>query len=495
MNLLFRVLRATRCRSTHHKLALDALRHLRHADAARWRALFLQQHEPLLIGAKAPDDSFKDFRNHVLHVGQNGWGGACQAARLWYGRTVGSLRKNDWVNSAYAAGVLSHYYTDPWMPFHTGQSPRENDIHRATEWSVTCSYDSLLERLDESGYAAQVEEPCGDDWLEAMVTAGAERSHRHYQSLVERYDFAQGAKNPPAGLDDECRRFLSELLGDAIVGFARILDRALTEAAVEPPDVDLSLDTLFATLSVPIRWIAKKLADASERRLVEAMFAEWQANGRVEKTLPADDRAIRDLVAAEFPHPSAKRATPSPTASQTPPQTPATPIAADPTTTNGDVARQRTPADAASDATRFHLEPSDDVVDAPSIGPKTAQRLAPLGIRKVADLLAADPQRTANRLDVRHVDAKTVRDWQDQARLVCRIPGLRGHDAQILVACDYREPPRVAEADEDELTAAAIRFANSPDGQRTLRSSAPPDRAEVAGWIRRAAAARELRAA
>lgn len=44
MNLLFRVLFAAHCRSTHHKLALDALRHLECPRAERWRSLFLKHY-------------------------------------------------------------------------------------------------------------------------------------------------------------------------------------------------------------------------------------------------------------------------------------------------------------------------------------------------------------------------------------------------------------------------------------------------------------------
>ncbi|MGL4550884.1 MAG: zinc dependent phospholipase C family protein, partial [Gemmataceae bacterium] len=119
MNLLFRVLFAHGCRSTHHKLAMDALCHLRGDKAEKWRNLFLDQHAAYLGGAKAPDAVFKDFRNHVLHVRDGFWGGAPAAAAKWYAATVEALRKENWKAAAYNAGVLSHYYTDPFMPFHT----------------------------------------------------------------------------------------------------------------------------------------------------------------------------------------------------------------------------------------------------------------------------------------------------------------------------------------------------------------------------------------
>src|SRR5262245_59529730 len=69
MALLFRVIFSTACSSTHHKLALDALRHLRGPETEAWTNLFLKHYETYLEGSKAPDNTFKDFKNHVLHVG------------------------------------------------------------------------------------------------------------------------------------------------------------------------------------------------------------------------------------------------------------------------------------------------------------------------------------------------------------------------------------------------------------------------------------------
>ena len=50
---------------------------------------------------------------------------------------------------------------------------------------------------------------------------------------------------------------------------------------------------------VPIRLIARRIADVQERRLVERMYDELLATGTVEENLPPDDRAVRDLHVAE----------------------------------------------------------------------------------------------------------------------------------------------------------------------------------------------------
>ena len=130
MSLLFRVVYAAHCRGTHHKLALNALNLLDGPESARWRNLVLKHYDAYLLGSKAPDTRFKDFYNHVLHVEQDDWGGAPEATRLWFYRAVETLKKRHWVNGIYALGALTHYYSDPIQPFHTGQSEAENNIHR-----------------------------------------------------------------------------------------------------------------------------------------------------------------------------------------------------------------------------------------------------------------------------------------------------------------------------------------------------------------------------
>ena len=93
---------------------------------------------------------------------------------------------------------------------------------------------------------------------------------------------------------------------------------------------------------------------------------------------------------------------------------------------------------AAEDEPRLYLTAEQDVVDAPSIGPKTAARLNAVGIDTVDDLLKAHPIALAARLNDRHFTEETIAEWQDQARLVCAVPGLRGTGAQLLTGAGYR---------------------------------------------------------
>lgn len=299
MTLLFRIIYAAHANGTHHKLALDALRTLEDANAEKWRRLFLAHAEIYMQGAKAPDKEFKDFKNHVLHVDDDYWGGAPEKAESWYAMLVRALREENWSEAVWCAGILSHYYTDPIHPFHTAQSEAETNIHRAVEWSISKSYDSLRAG-GLKGRALPLAEPVsGDDWLKDMVIAGAETSNRYYETLIANYDFARGVVEPPEGLNAVCRECIGELLVYAACGFGRILDRAFDEAGVAPPDVPLTAETVLAALKIPVKWVTRKMGDAEERRRVEAMYDELQQTGRVDETLAEDDRAIRDLYGKE----------------------------------------------------------------------------------------------------------------------------------------------------------------------------------------------------
>src|SRR5262245_28814069 len=251
MNLLYRIVYAAHANGTHHKLALDALARVQGTDAERWQNLFLQHAKTYLDGSKAPDNEFKDFKNHVLHVRDEYWGGAPEKAEEWYGVLLEKLRANAWSEAVYAAGVLSHYFTDPFHPFHTGQTEAENAIHRACEWSINRSYDALAALGRERFAASTIDVPRGVNWLKEMVCLGAETSNKQYEKLIAHYDIHRGVADPPAGLDETSRALVAELIMQASTSFGRVLQRAFKESGVEAPAVSLTAEAFLATLQIP----------------------------------------------------------------------------------------------------------------------------------------------------------------------------------------------------------------------------------------------------
>jgi hypothetical protein len=677
MSLTLNLIFASKAKSTHHMLALDALRHLRGAGAEKWRDLFLSYFANYLQGAKAPDDEFKDFKNHVLHVSDNFWGGAVNAAKNWYGHLLCELRAKNWSEAAYCAGVLSHYYTDPLMPFHTGQSEAEGAVHRAAEWSITKSYETLRDILIERlGGWPDVELTEGDNWLRDAMHAGAELAHAHYDFLIDHYNLDRGVKNPVAGLDEPSREILAQLLGYAAVGFGRVLEKAIAEAGVSAPAIKVGPQAFFSTLAAPMGAVAKKFSDQKERAQILAMYDEYVATGKCVITLPEDDRVVRANYAKEvlkvplsqldaeksrkpglqFGSGEAPRfvtiAKPMPKLAAAPKHAPLTKpsvsegiatepslVAVTPAREQGELAAQesavsesadagvelaaavgvptrrsikqmasqlhqkvtpkvkaaaagvtsgvamgvsslvrkmkakpkpavnpeksltvnsssekssgikttettffrsmldrftskaksdeqkwtkvgksekqdetgidfqpaqrsvgqqavKAPAVSPSDSTlKFYLDLSASVEDGPSIGPKMAARMAKIGVKSVNDFLRADPMQLGAKLGFNATASEKIKDWQDQARLVCRVPNLRGHDAQILVACGIREAKNLASSNAAALTKQAIEFARGSEGQRLLRGASMPDADEVRDWIAWAQSARSLKAA
>lgn len=550
MSLLHRVLFAWKCKNSHHKLALEALNHLQNDNAQMWSNLFIKNIETYLAGSKAPDTEFKDFRNHVLHVRDNYWGGAIVSTQKWYERTVAALAQKDWKEAIYSAGVMSHYYTDPIQPFHTAQSEEEGKIHRAAEWSMNKAFEEMQQLLvDELGGYPDVVVPSGNEWLGTMVRQGAELSNKHYETVIDHYDLAKGVKNPPAGLDREIKICIAQMIGHAAVGYARILDRAILEAKVKPPRTSVSLHGMLATMTIPIFWVTKKMADGKERAAVKAMYNEVQKTGRVDKTLPEDDREIRKLHAKEVlkvsleeldkremretgtkhvdesprSKPKVKKVKPAKTQPENAKVEPNAPVTNKPIVKNKvtigkrDAAasgafKDRSMAPVASPAPRtenrpvasadqdrgqrrFYLELHEPVEEAPSIGPKTARRLAKIGIKTVEEFLSTPAKEIADKLNIRHFPKETIEEWQVQAELAVRIPGVRGHDVQILAGIGVTSPDEISVLQPNDLLTLVQPFAESTEGKRILRSGKVPDKVEIAQWIDWAGKARALRAA
>lgn len=144
---------------------------------------------------------------------------------------------------------------------------------------------------------------------------------------------------------------------------------------------------------------------------------------------------------------------------------------------------------------KFYLDLADHIEAAPSIGPRTAERFEKVGVVTIADFLRQTADSMATKINYKRISADVIRQWQSQTRLVCRIPNLRGHDAQLLVACGITEPEDLASMNPEKVYGIVGPFSETKEGLKIIRSGKKPDLAEVKDWIDWASNHRNLQAA
>ncbi|WP_153558356.1 DUF4332 domain-containing protein [Roseimaritima sediminicola] len=529
MRALISLLRAAHCRSTHHFFAIDALAHLQSDPGRRLGRLLLRHFDRYLAGAKDPDTRFRDFHNHVVHVTDGYWGGAPAKAIRWYERLQRLLQEGRYAEAAHAMGVLSHYFTDPLQPLHTAQSDREQLVHRPMEWSITKSYESILGQWHRTGVKVQFQLSEQPGWLAEAILHGARIAHTAYDPLIQAYNLEAGVKDPPRGLNAPSRQTLAELFALAITGLARVIDRAGREAeqqrGSELPPATLSMALVMAGVKVPHRLLLRRIERRDEQRAVEAILAEHQRSGTLRRHVPEECKTVRRSVAvyhrerrqrrqrertvaagelggaAETAIPRASQETYIQTAQQLERQRQAAMQRAEQAIRQVEEKRgSRTaaaePDEAAAEeppatipfrprglSTGPRLSVRAPIVDAPSIGPKTAARLQAIGIETVGDLLEAGAESTARRLATRWIDSQRVEHWQAQSRLMCSVPGLLARDVKLLVGSGCRTPAELADSDADALHKTILRFAATSAGRRALRGAEPPTLQDVQAWL------------
>ena len=511
MNALFSILHRQKCKNTHHKLALDALRYLTPAPLP-WANVFLWHIEPYLRGSKAPDTEFKDFTNHVLYPPSGGkpWGGAARLACKWYDKTLELLRSEDWAEAAYAAGVLGHYITDPLMPLHTAQSDAEALVHRSLEWAIARSYDHLLRPLPEQSDEKIVPVNASQaHWLADAITAESTLANALYWELVAEYDPERGDPDPIQGTSPRFQAISRKQLQRSQQLLGAILSCVIADAQVRPPNYPVTVAAVLAVPATPLFAVSRAVAIRRENKIVRAMSKERKAIGRLDHTQSADVSVVAEsyerevlTMPAHSAHVARNQVDVDPRTAFSEPRdlsrgALAAALQADAVTAQSPAAstnsnrsemvvppmpgtRRHSRRD--EQPLRFRLALGDDVEQAPSIGPKTARKLGAAGIKTVSQLLTADPARVAAAAGG-SVSAADAGEWQQQARLCCEVPGLAGHDAQLLVGCGVTAPADLVQFSPIELWELVIPVAESPDGRRILRDSKPPDLDEVTRWI------------
>lgn len=292
--------RATHGRSTHHRFALDALPLVQTDPGRRLTTQLLRHCSRYLTGATDPDTRFCDYQNHVIHVTDGYWGGAPRVAHRWYQRMQRYLRENRFSDAAHAAGVLSHYFTDPLQPLHTQSDQRELVQHRPIEWSIARSYNRILQRWRDDDLRIVFQLSDGPEWLGEAILHGARFANRKYNRLLDHYDITAAATQAEDGLDDDSIDCLAELFGLAITGWARVLERAAADAEAvrrkQLPTAHLLLPTLLATSAAPARLACRWSDQRRDRWEVHQLIKEFFQTGTLRQYLPAEVDIVHRVI-------------------------------------------------------------------------------------------------------------------------------------------------------------------------------------------------------
>ena len=539
---MFKILFTSKSSSTHHKIVLDSLRLLNYDELGDdWKNLFLKYYKDLLDGARAPDKQFKDFKNHVLHVNDNYWGGAPTKAREWYTKLVTDLKSENWKDATFSLGVLSHYVADPHHPLHTGQVEGEGRVHKWFEWGVIKRYEEIQTLIeDDLGGYPEVTIPNTKTWLEDIIKEGAIIANSYYEDVLDHYKVEVGKKNPASGIDEPLLRVTAMILGRTVSTLTQVLERAIREAQITPPKYDLTFKSFILSLQIPIFWITRKLEDRKMIKQLKELETEFQEKGRVDEKLAEDDKFIRRAYAKEIRKINLEQLNQLPVkqtgtkyrAAQIKPKkakpklyttkpTPNSKIISEfqrriktkktkltTTTSQEPIPQKPTPQKPKNEKLekkepvkkepkreepmekqkplRYYVHLNDDIQEAPEIGKRTAEKLKSIGIMTVKDLLEKTSEEIAHALKHSRITARDVERWKVETKLMLTIPFLRGYEAKLLYLAGYVNAESIQQANPEELYSKISEILKNKAGERALRSSKPPTKDKVKNWIEHA---------
>lgn len=115
---------------------------------------------------------------HVYDRWGDEWGGADEAAQVWFRRTKRRLADDRPRAASRALGYLAHIVGDVANPMHTDSSAREDRIHSSYEQAVDRRIENYRFRYD------------GEDAARPLLKTRrvARVAHRSYWDLVREYD-------------------------------------------------------------------------------------------------------------------------------------------------------------------------------------------------------------------------------------------------------------------------------------------------------------------
>jgi hypothetical protein len=481
-NSLLAILQRLHCSSTHHYFALDALPLVQTSSGMRLVKVLLRHHKRYLSGATDPDTRFRDFQNHVIHVKDGYWGGAPRMAHKWYDRMQRYLRTNRFSDAAHAAGVLSHYFTDPFQPLHTEHSELEKVLHRPIEQSIYRAYSEIFKIWRESEMEVVFQLSNQATWLGESMLHGSRYANRKCDVLLDQYDLMSAVENPQTGLHVNAKNSLAELFGLAITGWARVLERAAEEAELERgKKISFQLTSpaiLTAAVRGPFGLLHRHLDNRREQKQIMLMIDEYGNQGKLSRNIPGEVDIVHRV--ADI-YQSEKQWQPPNSNGQTK-------VAVN-GTRDTDQGVERKLLESSDVRTLVEeLAVADSIFAAPSINARDAERLIEVGIQCVDDLLHCSPCDIAQRMNSDAVSAKLITAWQSQASLMVNVRGLGEQASKLLVAAGYTSAESIALTQRVSLHREIREVVADLGGEQCLQSGLYPRISEINSWVALASA-------
>ena len=483
---LLSFLKRVHCNSTHHYFALDALPLVQTPAGERLVRVLLRHHRRYLLGATDPDTRFRDYQNHVIHVKNGYWGGAPRMAHKWYDRMQRYLRTNRFSDAAHAAGVLSHYFTDPFQPLHTEYSELEKVLHRPIEQSIYRGYSEIYQLWRSSQMKVIFQLSNRVSWLGESMLHGSQYANRKFGVLLDQYDLMSAVENPRTGLSSDARNSLAEIFGLAITGWARVLERAAQEAEHERekkiPFHLVSPSMLTSTCRAPFGLLQQYLGSRREQKEIISMIDEYANEGKLVHQTPAEIDVVH-RVADIYQSEKEWRL----------PQLNEDTTLAVKWIDRADHSEQKSRRkDANSSKEVNELLARDSVFAAPFICVDAAQRMVEVGVKRIDDFLHDSPRELAERMKLDGVTTQILTRWQSQVALMVKVKGLGEQASMLLVAAGYASAESIALAQRSSIHRAVRKVVADHEGKGLQPQGVSPElyprSSEINSWIALASA-------
>jgi hypothetical protein len=483
---LLSFLQRVHCNSTHHYFALDALPLVQTPAGERLVRVLLRHHRRYLLGATDPDTRFRDYQNHVIHVKNGYWGGAPRMAHKWYDRMQRYLRTNRFSDAAHAAGVLSHYFTDPFQPLHTEYSELEKVLHRPIEQSIYRGYSEIYQLWRSSQMKVIFQLSNRVSWLGESMLHGSQYANRKFGVLLDQYDLMSAVENPRTGLSSDARNSLAEIFGLAITGWARVLERAAQEAEHERekkiPFHLVSPSMLTSTCRAPFGLLQQYLGSRREQKEIISMIDEYANEGKLVHQTPAEIDVVH-RVADIYQSEKEWRL----------PQLNEDTTLAVKWIDRADHSEQKSRRkDANSSKEVNELSARDSVFAAPFICVDAAQRMVEVGVKGIDDFLHDSPRALAERMKLDGVTTQILTRWQSQVALMVKVKGLGEQASMLLVAAGYASAESIALAQRSSIHRAVRKVVADHEGKGLQPQGVSPElyprSSEINSWIALASA-------